>query len=145
MHRSHEVYDPWEHAHQLGLTIRYGTLTEPEHHAEYYDGEGVDGGGLMIVRHGLSYVEERCAIAHDNVHAERRDRPIPDGPRRWRREARCNRIAAERLINGEQLLAIARETGDPGAWCTALDITPTLLVAYVQAHPLPTHTLELVS
>ncbi|MCA0380416.1 MAG: hypothetical protein LCH36_13465 [Actinobacteria bacterium] len=139
MKKMFPVYDPLEHAMQLGLTLRVGELSSDDHLAEFnlFDWS-------ITRKRGLSMIDDRCAIAHDIVHAEHRDMPIPDGPRRWKREARCNRVAAERLVDHEQLLELARTIEDPGVWCDELAITPTLLVAYIQSHPLPTHRLELV-
>lgn len=123
-------YDPWEHAHRLELVVHRGTLSSPDHDGEYYDRER-----LVMLRRGLTWRQERCVLAHEIVHAEYRDRPTTDPHVHAKREARCDRIAAHRLIHPEQLQRTMREYRDAGDWCLELDITADLLQVYLDRHP----------
>lgn len=125
------AYDPYQHADQLGLTVHYGN-----------PGTGLLGLYIhrrrtIILRAGLSARVERCALAHEIVHAEYEDEPTSDGAWSARREARCDRIAAERLIDRETLLSTASAYEDMGEWAAALEVTGWILGAYLVAHPLP--------
>lgn len=102
------AYDPYQHADQLGLTVHYGN-----------PGTGLLGlyihrSRAIMLRAGLSARVERCALAHEIVHAEYDDEPTSDGTWSAKREARCDRIAAERLIDRETLLSTASAYEDMG-------------------------------
>ncbi|WP_371031234.1 ImmA/IrrE family metallo-endopeptidase [Pseudoclavibacter sp. JSM 162008] len=105
------MYDPYEHASDLGLRIEEGrirtanALLIPEKH-------------LILVRPKLPGVHRRATIAHEIVHFEKMD----VGRAAWQEE-RADRIAAQRLIQPADLLRaermyehpelIAREVGVP--------------------------------
>ena len=128
-------YDPWEHAAHLGFTIERGTLSSTNHDAEtYLDAR------LILVRPDLDWRGTRGAIAHENVHIEYGDRPVTHPLEHSRREARCDRIAAERLIDPAKLARIMLENSDPGTWCTELGVTARLLRTYLRRHPELTRT-----
>lgn len=112
-HRTHYSPPPTHrHAYQLQLLIRCSTPGP-----------------------GLPKRVERCVVAHEIVHAEYGDQPTTD--RHWhaRREARCNRIAADRLINEEELIAAMRATQDPRQVALDLNVTSWFLEAYLNNHP----------
>lgn len=120
------IYDPWAHAMELGLTITHGQMSDPSHAAEYHHGDR-----LIILRGGLTARAERCALAHEIVHAEREDTPIPFGSAHHKRERLVNRIAAARLIDDAALMKAAAASEDPGQWCLELRVTAEMLETYL--------------
>lgn len=129
MHR-YDAYDPWDHAHQMGFRIERRTLSHPDHLAECHLEQR-----LILVKPGLTYRVERCEVGHENVHVEFGDLPIPEGLELRKRELRCDRIAAERLINPDRLARAMIEHADPASWCLELDITARMLRTYLHHHP----------
>lgn len=92
------MYEPWDHAHQLGVLITHHPL------AGNLRGRYLHRRRLIILRPGMTSVEERSVLAHELVHAEFGDEDTPDLAR-WRRyEWRADRIAARRLISMESFL-----------------------------------------
>ncbi len=126
----HDLYDPREQAEALGYTIAHGTLSSSHHDAETYHDRR-----LILLRYGLDLIEEDCAIAHEIVHIEHRDRPGVCRIEQLRREHRCDRIAAERLIDPNRLRRAMLESTDAGAWCLELCVTPRLMRVYLRHHP----------
>ncbi len=129
MHR-YDAYDPWEHTHQLGFRFERAPLSHPDHLAECH----VDR-RLILLKPGLTWRVERCELSHENVHAEYGDLPIPEGIELRKRELRCDRIAADRLVNPERLARAMIEHPDPATWCLDLDITARVLRTYLHHHP----------
>ncbi|MFC4223536.1 ImmA/IrrE family metallo-endopeptidase [Lysinibacter cavernae] len=122
-------YDSWAHAASLGLTVTYGPLSRQDHDAEYLHDDK-----LVILRRGLTTREERCTLAHEIVHAEREDTPMPYGPAHDKRERLVNRIAANRLICDVDLMAAVAASDDPGQWCLELFVTAEVLETYLTSN-----------
>lgn len=120
-------YNPWDHAHRLDIPVLWGN-----------PGCGHLGlwtGSHIILDAEMRSREARCVLAHEIVHAEFEDHPTADHIWHARREARCNRIAAARLINPNRLLELAATTEDMGIWALELGVTGWLLEAYLKANP----------
>lgn len=127
-------YDPYAHAHKLGVNIIWG---DP--------GEGILGrydhdSGTIILRTGMRTRQERSVLAHELVHAARGDEHDAwDRTYSTRRERDCDLQAAENLINPADLRRTAVFYPDNlPALAYELDITEDLLTTYLQAHPLTT-------
>lgn len=65
--RRPDLYDPWGHAAELDLTIRYRFLPKGEVGWWHQDSRTV------FLDSRLTQAERRCTLAHELVHAERGD------------------------------------------------------------------------
>lgn len=126
----YDAYDPWDHAHALGYDIIRGPVSRPDHNAETHTDLA-----LIVVAPDQSWRDERCAVAHEIPHIEHGDMPIPEGIELRKRELRCDRIAAERLVNPDRLARAIIDHPDPATWCLDLDITARILRTYLHQHP----------
>lgn len=126
----YDAYDPWDHARALGYDITRGPVSRPEHDAETHGDLA-----LIVVAPDLSWRDERCAVAHEIPHIENDDEPIPEGIELRKRELRCDRIAASRLIRPDRLARAMIEFPDPASWCLELDVTARILRTYLHHHP----------
>lgn len=132
-------YDPYAHAQQLGVNIIYES---PGHGRKgLYLGKR-RGVPTVLLRPGMSEREERSVLAHELVHVEHDDQPTADHAWGARRERRCDRVAAERLIDRSTLLGLASAYEDRGVWALELGVAGYLLDAYLEAHPLPVELVE---
>lgn len=122
------MYNPYQHAAQLGVTIRWkklsGTLMG------YYDHETL----TIWVDEALNFRQQKCTIAHEIVHAEFADTEEQRsheiyGPKM---ELRCDKIAAKRLVFTPQLIDAMREYEDPKAWCAELCVMPWVLDHFLE-------------
>lgn len=117
------MYDPWEHAEQLGLSVRYtpslGTMGLYEH-------------GTIWLLPDMAQRVERCVLAHELSHAVHGDEPTNDRALYARREQRADREAARWLISEGDLRRCAQTTDDMGAWALELDVTGWILTARLQ-------------
>lgn len=133
------MYDPHQHAEELGVHIIYhppgNGLTG------LYVGQR-NGAPTVLLKPGMSEREERSTLAHELVHVEHDDLPTLDHTWHARRERRCNRVAAERLIDRSALLCLASAYEDRGVWALELGVAGYLLDAYLEAHPLPVELVE---
>lgn len=131
-----DPYDPWLHVDYMNIPVEWG---DPGG-----DGLGLWTGHSIILDAGLRAREARCVLAHEIVHAEFEDEPTRDHVWDARRETRCNRIAAERLINPIRLKELAATTDDIGIWAIELNVTGWILEAYLKAHPDGAHNRQMV-
>ncbi|GAA3581309.1 hypothetical protein GCM10022198_00540 [Klugiella xanthotipulae] len=113
------LYDPWEHAASLGITVVYYPLRTSK-------GMWVPERRMIFLRSQQRAFVERCVLAHELAHAENGD-PTGHHPRY---EARANRIAAERLINPRDLSELVRVYSDGDQICRELGVTRELFTAY---------------
>ncbi|UOQ58596.1 ImmA/IrrE family metallo-endopeptidase [Leucobacter allii] len=126
----YDVYDPWDHAAELGYDVITGPRTRPEHNAETHHDIR-----LIILDPERTWRQHRFDVAHECAHIVRGDQPIPEGIELRKRELACDRIAAERLIDRERLIRSMLEHPDPATWCLDLDITSRALRVYLEQHP----------
>lgn len=115
------AYDPWEHAHQLGIEvvvrpIRTGhELWLPEYNT-------------LIVNSRIRAVHQRSALAHGVAHAElghEDDRP--------KHEKQADQLAARNLICPEELADLYKWCPDEARVAGELGVTMRLFRAYVLA------------
>ncbi|WP_237196938.1 ImmA/IrrE family metallo-endopeptidase [Rothia nasimurium] len=127
------MYDPYQHAHELGVTIIH-TNPGPGLNG-LYTGKH-NGAPTIHLRPGLTTREERSVLAHELVHVEHDDQPTADHAWSARRERRCDRIAAQRLINRDHLIQLAATYPDKGVWAIELGVTGYLLDTYLTTWPI---------
>lgn len=117
------MYNPYQHASALGITIKWekldGTLMA------YYDHDKT----TIWVHEALNFRQQKCAIAHEIVHAEFADTAEQMSHEVYgkKMELRCDKIAAKRLVYTPQLIEAMREYDVPKAWCAELCIMPWVL------------------
>lgn len=115
-------YDPWKHADLLGApVIANGTL--PAHMVAAYSGRR----HVIFVRPNVPYAVERCALAHELVHFEHRDRGTTNS-----QEDRANRTSTLRLIRPSRLEEVALMTDDIGAMALELCVTEKVMRLYAR-------------
>lgn len=127
------MYDPHQHAEELGVHIIY----QPPGNGltGLYIGQR-NGRPTVLLKPGMSAREERSTLAHELVHVEHDDLPTLDHTWHARRERRCNRVAAGRLIEREALLQLASAYEDRGMWAIELGVSGFILDAYLEAWPI---------
>lgn len=121
------IYNPWVHADELGIPIEWGD-PGPENF-------GLWTGEKIILDPRQSNRAADCTLSHEIVHVEFEDEPTRDHVWGARREARCDRIAAERLIDPYRLMELAVITDDIGYWAVELGVTGWMLEAYIRKNP----------
>lgn len=115
-------YDPWKHAELLGATV-VANATLPGAMVAAYSGRR----HVIFVRPNVPYAVERCALAHELVHYEHRDRGTTHA-----QEDRANRTSALRLIRPSRLEEAAQLTDDVGAMAIDLAVTEKVMRLYVR-------------
>lgn len=118
------IYNPWVHADNLGVPIEWG---DPGGNRL-----GLWTGDKIILSPAQSDRSATSTLSHEIVHVEYCDEPTPDLVWSARREARCDRLAAERLISPHDLVDIAACTDDIGQWALELGVTGWILEAYLK-------------
>ena len=119
------AYDPWQHAAELGVHVMTGVLTDARW-GEYRDQERT-----IVMRHGLTERQQRCTLAHELVHAERREHLSDDRVLNARQERRADRLAAQRLIPWQDYVRACRAHGHQKApVAVELGVTKHLLRAF---------------
>lgn len=117
------MYDPFQHADQLGLHVEWGN-----------PGQGNLGlwtGNKIILLHDLNQREARSVLAHEIVHAQY-DPPLIHKYLSPRVETRADRIAAERLIDPTELARLETAYEDRGQIAYELNVTLDILNAYTK-------------
>ena len=123
------LYDPWAHACELGFLV----LNEQPGCglAALYLGDGV-----IMLSPKLSWRQARCTLAHEIIHAERDDEPMPHmHDLDVRRERYCDVVSAQRLIFHRDLVkAASHYPGNPFAIAYELGVTHNVLNTYLQEY-----------
>lgn len=131
MHLNHTPYDPHIDAEIKGIHITY---KDPgANRLGLYIGT-INGTPFIMLKPGMSARVERCVLAHEIIHAEHDDQPTCDPVWNVKRENRCDRIAAQRLIDPKKLQQVVAQYDDPGQWANELDVTGWILNAWLTAH-----------
>lgn len=131
MHLNHTPYDPHIDAENKGIRIIY---KDPgANRLGLYVGT-IHGAPIILLKPGMSARIERCVLAHEIVHAEHDDQPTYDLVWHAKRENRCDRIAAQRLIDPKKLQQVVAQYDDPGQWASELDVTGWILDAWLTAN-----------
>jgi Zn-dependent peptidase ImmA (M78 family) len=118
-------YDPWAHAGQLQIPVEY---------AELQPGMlGYFQSGMIVLDPRQSVRQMTCTLAHELVHAELGDAPVPSGHPdavrvRRRRERLANRISARRLISLDDLARALRWATDEHEVATELGVDVATVV-----------------
>lgn len=118
-----DVYDPHEHADQLGLTVAY-------QHLRVNCGMYIPGRQIILLRRGMRVATERSVLAHEIAHHLADDRRT-DGVWSLRQERRADLSASRRLIPADRLRQLAQWSGDPREWAIDLQVTGDILLAYL--------------
>ena len=113
-------YDPHRHAEELGITIHYRRLRTA-------NGLYLPEQRVIFLQPRMHRVHERSVLAHEIVHAE-----FEDVGRNELQERRADRIAARRLICGDDLRAVTPLSDDPGVWALELDVTDHMLDVWLR-------------
>lgn len=121
-------YDVLAEADRAGMRITYG---DP--------GPGLAGvynrsTQTATIRPRETWRGERGAICHELIHHEYLDDTTHNYLTHLKREARCDRIAAYRLIDPAELAEVMAFTQDPAEWCRALDVLPWVISTYMKEH-----------
>ena len=121
-------YDVLAEADLAGMNITYGN-----------PGPGLAGiydrtTRTAIIRPRTTWRAERVTINHELVHHEFMDDTTYDYLTHLKREARCDRIAAERLIDPEELAEAMTFTQDAAEWCRTLNVLPWVIKTYLKEH-----------
>ncbi|WP_120338089.1 ImmA/IrrE family metallo-endopeptidase [Cryobacterium soli] len=123
MNSTTDVYDPHEHAEQLGLTVAYQSLR-----ANF--GMYIPGRKIILLRRGMKVATERSVLAHEIAHYLADDRRT-DGVWSIRQERRADLAASRRLIPAERLRQLTMWSSDPREWAIDLQVTGDILLAYI--------------
>jgi Zn-dependent peptidase ImmA (M78 family) len=104
-------YDPYAHADQLGIDVIHRKLRTangfwyPDHN-------------LIVIRQGMRTVHDRSALAHELAHAHLGHRDSSP-----KHEKTADRLAAGRLINAGEALAVCQWTDDPAKIAAELGVS----------------------
>ena len=112
------LYDPYEHAHALGLNVLIRPIKADEYLMERKY-------RTIVVRSDLRDAHRRTALAHGIAHWELMH---PDDRPKY--ELQADRYAALYLIHPRELAEVSAWTDDPGKIATELGVTRRLLEAY---------------
>lgn len=117
-------YDPFADADARGIEIHYRTLRAS-------NGMWVPDLKAIFLQPKMRRIQERSVLAHEVAHAalgHRDDRP--------KHEVLADRLAAENLIDRDELLALLAWTGDTSRICLELGVSTKLLRVYANVHRL---------
>lgn len=110
-------------------------------HLRHHDGDpkGWYSPSLRTIstKRGMAVWDYKSTLAHELAHAVYGDEKTDHGHFDQRQETRADRFAAKLLINPHQLHDVALwHRNDLHALAIDLEVTPTLLEIYLEAHPL---------
>jgi Zn-dependent peptidase ImmA (M78 family) len=108
-------YDPYEHAHRLGIQIGYQRLRTG-------NGLWVPDHRLIILQPRLRRIEERSVLTHEMAHVCLGHRDTTP-----RNELRADRWAVHKLIPPGALEEAALFSAEPGQWCHQLGVSADIL------------------
>lgn len=112
------TYDPWAHAHALGLTIVERRLRHGNR-GEYWHRDR-----LIGMQRGMTHREARSVLAHEVQHALAGDIPSPWGLITHRQEQRARRATARLLVDADEYAAAEHLRGPHlAAIAHELDVT----------------------
>jgi Zn-dependent peptidase ImmA (M78 family) len=117
-------YDPFNDAEGRGIQIHYRTLRAS-------NGMWVPDLNVIFLQPRMRRIQERSVLAHEVAHAalgHRDDRP--------KHEVLADRLAADNLIDRDELLDLMAWTGDTARICLELGVSTKLLRVYANVHRL---------
>lgn len=115
-------YDPWKHAEELGAQI-VSNITLPSGIVAAYSHQL----HMIFFQAGLPEDVELCAIAHELVHWEYRDKG-----KSTREEARANRISTLRLVRPSRIEELALKHNDLAGIARELNVTEHTMRLYAR-------------
>lgn len=121
-------YCPWEHAALLGARL-VSNMTLPDHTPAVYS----PGLHIIFYRADLPEDVERCAIAHELVHYEYRDKANDA-----RAEARADRISTLRMIRPSRIIATGLDHADLAGLAREINVTEDVMRLYADMTTLGT-------
>lgn len=128
LHRTNQThpkgrkYDPWDHAHQIGIEVVLAPLRTTQ---ELW----LPDRNLLVVHNRLRAVHQRNALAHGVAHAalgHEDDRP--------KHEKQADKFAARNLIDPEELADLYKWCPDEQRVIAELGVTTRLFRAFVLHH-----------
>lgn len=118
------VYDPYEHAEELGIEVRVVPLRTANGY--WYPDHNV-----IALRSGMKARYLRSTLAHEIAHAL-----LGHVDQTRKNEVMADRCAAENLIGYDQCLDAMKWANDFHQLALELDVTPRLLRVYLNVHDL---------
>lgn len=119
-------YNPWHHVKSLGVSVGW-------HPLKHSNGLWLPSKRHIVLNIRLPEWAITPILAHEAVHAEYDD-PADTGERI---ERRCDRVAAERLIDPMRLWELSEETPDYDRICIELGVTRPMLTEWVNSRDSP--------
>lgn len=118
------TYSPYEHADREHIQIHTHPLADGMHGVWLPDARAI------LIQPGMPASLERCVLAHELAHYDLGHAHQPGG-RSARHEAAADLLAAQRLIDPDELLTASADTDDAGRVALDLGVTPQLLRAWL--------------
>lgn len=112
-------YDPFEHAQQLGIAIKHRRSMR-------YNGLWVPDFRTILLRRGMTAIQERSVLTHELGHACLGHRDLHN-PKQHRQ---ANVWAVHHLIDESDFHAVRRLSSDPNVWAYELGVTLELLEVF---------------
>lgn len=118
------MYDPYEHAEQLGLTVVHAPIRTAH---ELWLPER----NTIVVRSGLRRVHDRSALAHGIAHAL-----LGHEDARPKHEVQADRVAASNLIDLDECREVMKWAPDCARLARELDVSTRLARVFLNVHGL---------
>lgn len=112
-------YDPFEHAQQLGIVVRYRRSMQN-------NGLWVPDLRTIFLRKGMTTTQERSVLTHELGHACLGHRDLHN-PKQHRQ---ANIWATHHLIDESDFHTVRKLSSDPNVWASELGVTLELLEVF---------------
>lgn len=116
------AYDPYEHAHTLGVNVVYRKLRTA-------NGLWIPDVHTIFLQTRMRAIHERSVLTHELAHVCLGHRDATP-----RQEMQADRWASRKLIRHDELQHAATASDDPGIWCHELNVSAKLLERYLKDH-----------
>jgi len=127
-----DLYDPRQHAADLGVPI-------VEYPLRADLGRYIPDLHTILIRPRMRAALERSVLAHEVVHAERRESQTGVALLDLRMERNADTTASLRLIEEDRLIDLMQWSPDAGRWAIELGVTADILearIAHLRRHRL---------
>ena len=115
-------YNPWWDAAERYPAVHIEWHPIAPLHAAWVPSEGI-----ILVDEAITCAERRCALAHEIAHMDTGDVNTTTCWFGTRQETAADRLAARRLIDPQELAAVAQWCDDPREIAEELDVTLNVL------------------